>query len=181
MLLKAVADKTTVRLENRELGAIIQSLLTFGEEDDLSIVRQRLDEALNTLLASELDDHFIDEENVDQLDHAEVPTEEREEIRSYLGQARDAAAKDSFLSDKVRQRFLHRISLAENELFKEKVGIEAFFAVAYEGSRLLRKFGEDAKPMAEAIEKARTKTEKHVTGYDAIEMDEKPKQLPKPE
>lgn len=49
--------------------------------------------------------------------------------------------------------------------------------MAYDASRLLRKFGEDAQPIAEAIETARTKTEKHVEGYAKIEADEKPKQI----
>ncbi|MDT8329359.1 MAG: hypothetical protein RQ750_18675, partial [Roseovarius sp.] len=76
--------------------------------------------------------------------------------------------------------FIHKINLAENELFKETVGIQAFFAVAYQASRLVKTFGEDAKPLADAIETARTKTERHVEGYKQIAADKKPKQLPKP-
>lgn len=98
-----------------------------------------------------------------------------------MAQARALTNLSKTLSDGHKRRVIHRIALVENELYKELSRFGTFMAAAYEISGLARQFGSDVQPIAEAIEKARTITEKKVQGYQQIESDPKPKALPKPE
>ena len=167
------------RIGDDEVAELLKRNLYVRRDEGTVDVRNRIQTAINSLVVFKLDRHFIGSDDVGEFDEASVPPAERDDIRACLQNARDLAAKAGFLSDPVRRSFLHKVSLAENELFKEKVGFQAFLAVAYEGSRLLRRYGEDAQPLADAIEKARTKTEAHVSGYKQIEATKKPKQITK--
>lgn len=180
ILLKA-AQIIAARIGDDEFLELAKRNLYIRQDEVTGKARQRVSSVISALHIFEMDRHFIGADETAEFDQAEIPKNEREEIRSSLQRARDLAATANFLSDQVRRSFLHKVSLAESELFKEKVGFQAFLAAAYEGSRLLKRYGEAAKPLAEAIEKARTKTERHVHGYEQIGMDEKPKQLPKPD
>jgi hypothetical protein len=176
----SVANAASKRLHNDDLLGVIETCLSPKATQTGKILKVSVERALSAVLAFEMSNHFLNAEDIKEFDEANVPEAERESIRASLNEARNLAARAVFLSDPVRRSFLHKISLAENELFKEKVGIQAFFSVAYEGSRLLNRYGEDAKPLAEAVEKARTSTEKHVSGYQAIEKEDPPKQIEGP-
>jgi len=176
------AIKAAERMTDQQIAEAIISNLRLRDDDNLSTCRERFQTALELAISNSFDEHFLDEEAVEEFDQAKVPPDQRDEIRAFLENAKNLAATAAFLDDRpsVRRSFIHKINLAENELFKEAVGIQAFFAAAYEGARLVRRYGEAAKPLAEAVETARTKTERHVEAYERIEAEEKPKQLPKP-
>ncbi len=176
----SIARKVALRLEDETVRGISLENLEINENLGFIGVRAKFQSVIEGIATLEIDSHFIDEALVEEFDKASIPSEAREEIRSYLQKAKNLAASAGFLTDPVRRSFLHKVSLAENELFKEHVGFQAFLAAAYEAGRLLRVIGNDAKPLAEAVEKARTKTERHVHGYEQIAAEEKPKSLPKP-
>ncbi|MEM5476702.1 hypothetical protein [Pacificibacter sp. AS14] len=173
--------KAIFQISPRILDSSIQGfLLVFAqisEGDSLREVREKASAIGDAIVSMKVEDHFLSAKDVEEFEVAEVPQDERENIRAALQNARDLASKASFMSDPLKRSFLVKISKAENELFKEKVGLQAFWAAAYDGTRLLRRFGEDAQPLADAIEKARTSTERYTTGYDQIGMDEPPKQI----
>lgn len=176
------AIKAAERMADPQIAEAIISNLRLRDEDNLSICRERFQTALELAISSSFDEHFLDEEAVKDFDQADVPPDTRAEIRACLEEAKRLAASADFLEEKaaVKRSFIHKINLAENELFKEAVGIQAFFAVAYEASRFVKQFGKDAQPLADAIETARTKTEKHIGGHKQLQAEEKLKQLPKP-
>ena len=177
------AMRTAERMSNRQVAETIVANLTLRDGDSIAQAKERFRTALELAVALDFDAHFIDGNSIQEFDQANVPAAERDEIRSFLERAKTLAASADFLKDKeaVLRSFIHKVNLAENELFKETVGIQAFFAAAYQASRLVKTFGEDAQPLADAIETARTKTERHVEGYKQIAAEEKPKQLPKPD
>lgn len=179
LILLRGAKQIAKRIGDEDVLDIAKRNLVVGLGENSADIKNRIFNTTSALVVFEMDRHFIGSDEIEEFDEAQVPPKERDEIRSYLQRARDLAAKAKFMEDPVRRSFLHKISLAESELFKEKVGFQAFLAAAYEGSRLLRRFGEDAQPIAEAIEKARTKTEAHVSGYKQIQAAEKPKQITK--
>ena len=168
------------KLLDAEILEVASSNLVIKGDDTTEKIRSRIERSLHSLVIYEMDAHFINEADNEEFELASVPKDEREKIRHHLDIAKNLASVAEFMSDAVRRSFLIKVSKAESELFKEKVGMQAVFAVAFDASRLLRKFGEDAQPIAEAIETARTKTEKHVEGYAKIEADEKPKQIEGP-
>ena len=164
-----VGDSDLTKMSNEKLKSDI------SETSD--VLRERIYDVLNTSFVLDMDRHFFSSDDVALFDEAIIPQNEREDIRAALRTASDLAAKANFMSDPLRRSFLHLVAKAENELFKEKVGIQAFFAVAYEASRFVKQFGQDAKPLAEAIENARTKTERRVEATQLIAEAEKPKQI----
>ncbi|WP_400086715.1 hypothetical protein [Yoonia sp. R78084] len=139
-----------------------------------------LNNVFQALCVVRMDEHFLSEEDENEFERAAVPTEERVAIREALETARQLTATARFLEDKQKRSVLHKISKAESELFKDKVGFSAFMAAAYEVSGLVKQFGKDAEPLAEAIQTATTKTERHLSGYEALEAPKKPKQIEGP-
>lgn len=130
---------------------------------------------------SEFEDHFLNEDEVTEFDKADLTECDKSTIRAHLATARKLTENADFLTEDHKKRVIYRIADVENELFKKVAGYKSFLAAAAETIGLVKKFGEDAKPLAEAIEQARTVTERKVEGYNRIEAEEKPKQLPKPE
>lgn len=165
------------RIGDDELTELAERNLKLTKSDTCSKARTRIETVLLAINTIEMDDHFLDAEAVKLYDIATVSSDEREAIREHLNIARDRASKAEFLDDGVRRSFLHKVSLAENELYKAKVGFQAFLAAGFEASRLIRRFGEDAQPIADAIEKARTTTERNVEGYKQIGQEEAPRQI----
>ena len=180
IILLNAARQVARRLKDDEILEVASGNLVIKGDDTTEKIRSRIEMCLDALVIYEMDAHFINEADNEEFEIAIVPNDEKEQIRYHLNFARDLASVADFLTDPVRRSFLLKISKAESELFKEKVGMQAFFAAAYEGSRLLRRFGEDAQPLADAVEKARTKTELHVEGSVMLEVDEKPKQIEGP-
>lgn len=135
---------------------------------------------LELTLASEFDDHFLDEEAIQKFDEANLSTSDIAQIQGYLATARVLAQTADYLSDEHKKRIIFRISKVENELYRPKAGFQAFLAAAAESAGLVEKYGNAAKPLAEAIQMARTTTERKVEGYAAIESEPKPKQIEGP-
>tara|TARA_R110000787_G_scaffold11003_11_gene36844 strand:- start:40065 stop:40526 length:462 start_codon:yes stop_codon:yes gene_type:complete len=137
--------------------------------------------ALNAVIAHQLDDHFIDQEAVELFGKAELDQDEKTEIRSLMAEARLLVDRSAKLSVTQRKNVLYHVSKIENELHKDKSNFQTFVAAAYDVSGILRRVGDDAQPLADAIQKARTITERKVEGRLEIGQDEEPKQLPKPD
>ena len=144
------------------------------------IMTQRLEHIIELVLTHELEDHFIDPDLMEEFEYANVPKDERAEIRRLLDEARAMTANANTIPEPIRRRIILRITKAETELFKEAVGFGAFLAAASEVAELVEKFGEKTKPIAESIALARTKTERHLKGNLAIEKEPQPKQLEAP-
>lgn len=176
-----VACKNTAqRLRDSELRSFAVENLNSAMSLSPTLMHRRASSVLDALHASKLDQHFISEADEAEFEKADVPENERAEIRAVLEEARKLTEKASYLDNRQKRRVLHKISKAENELFSSKVGFSPFMAAAYEVSDFVRKFGNDAKPLAEAIQIAATKTERHLEGYTALEAPEKPKQIEGP-
>jgi len=151
-----------------------------GLDKSPSNLAASVNNVLQALNIVRMDDHFISQDDEDCFERSTVPTEERAEIRAMLENARLLTERALYLDDKQKRRVLHKIAKAENELFKESVGFSQFMAAAYEVSDFVRKFGSDAKPLAETIQTATTKTERHLQGYDALESPAQPRQIEGP-
>jgi len=154
--------------------------MSFKNEQTLSSLRQKLEGVQDFILAMQFDQHFLDEASIQEFNSVELSKEEKQQIRELLAKARELTETANFLSDNHKRRILLRISEVENELFKEIAGFKAFIVAAAEVSGLVKKVGEDAAPLANAIQEARTITERKVEGYRRIEEAEKPKQLEGP-
>ena len=179
-LLFKATEISARRCSSESLRSEAAALIPVQEGDSLNDTRKKLDQLLDAIYVEEFDDHFIDEEATIEFDRADLSGEDKAKIRDLLATARRLTENADFLSEDHKKRVIYRISDVENELFKEVAGYKAFLAAAAETIGLVKKFGEDAKPLAEAIEQARTVTERRVEGYQKIEAQEKPKQLPKP-
>ncbi len=136
---------------------------------------------LDALIVEKFDQHFLDNQCIEDYDVVELDESDKSEIRELLAKARKLTENAGFLSEDHKRRIIHRIAGVENELFQKVSGFKAFLVAAADVSNLVKKFGKDAKPIAEAIQTARTITERKVEGYIRIEEEEKPKRLPKPE
>ncbi|MFO7757899.1 MAG: hypothetical protein R6V26_05360 [Roseovarius sp.] len=173
-----VARSCAKRLQDDELQDQVIRNLQFSDKDTLGNLRGRLEHAFNAVVASQLDDHFIDENAIELFDRAELNREEKFEIRELMAAARRAVDNSDELFERQKQKVLFHIAKIENELHKTKSTFQTFVAAASEVSDLIRKVGEDAQPIADAVQKARTITERKVKGYEQIAAEEKPKQLP---
>lgn len=169
-----------LKLGDPNLSPDIIGCLDFQPSIDVQSLKARFEIGLDLAASARLTDHFSRDED-EILNFVEIPEDEREIIRGHLSNAREIAARATFLSDPVRRSFLSNLSKAENELFKSEVGFDRFLVIAGQVSGILRKVGDDAKPLAEAVEQARTKTEKHVTEQRLLTEEEKPKLLSGPE
>ena len=165
------------RLSNQAAAEQIQSTVSPDFDGTLDEFSEHLKIALNIVLAIDIDNHFMSDSEVNEFDRFELDSNEKAEVRGFLSAARQAVFDSDALTKKQKRRVNLRISQAENELYKEVSGFQAFMAAAYEASSLLKQVGEDAAPIAEAIEKARTVTQKSVSGYDQISTDPSPKQI----
>lgn len=180
-MLARIALLTSKRAGDIAFEEIATSNLVVSFDQKCVEYRKDLDQTLDALLILDLDEHFLDNDDIGQYDQAHLSNEEKASVRTSLEEARLLTNAASFLSNDHKKRILHRISRVENELYKEIAGFPAFLAAAAEATGLVKKFGNDAKPLAEAIQLARTTTERKVTGYAQIAADAKPKALPKPE
>jgi hypothetical protein len=174
------ARKAAEKIARGSMREIADYNLRLIPGESLSHVRRRLTAVLDAAIALELDDHFVDPVEAESFETAQLDLDEKSQIRDLLAEARNLTNQSMKIEDQHKRRILHRISRVEDELYKEKAGFSAFLAAAYETSRLVRQVGEDAQPIANAIEKARTITEKKIVGHQQIESEPKPKQLPKP-
>lgn len=175
-----VAKSAASRIDDIEVAQSIKESLLLKDELNLQQYNSRLTQALSLVLALQFDDHFIDQESVEIFDRAELSQSEKQEIRSLMAEARKVVDSSETLFESQKKNVLFHIAKIENELHKSKSNFQAFLAAAYEMSGLVRQVGEDAQPIADAVEKARTITQKKVVGYAQLPQDEKPKQLPKP-
>lgn len=180
-LLFKAAEVAARRIPDPSILEAAEALLPVLEDDKLFQTHKKLDLILDTVYVSEFEDHFLNEDEVTEFDKADLTECDKSTIRAHLATARKLTENADFLTEDHKKRVIYRIADVENELFKKVAGYKSFLAAAAETIGLVKKFGEDAKPLAEAIEQARTVTERKVEGYNRIEAEEKPKQLPKPE
>jgi len=171
---------TSVRISDTELHEIMHDLYPIDDDKTLSALDDEIERALDTILATQFTTHFSDDAETIEFDRAEIDSQTRGELFEIMKQARDEVQKADYLSANHKRRLLFRISKVEEEIYKEKAGFGVFLAAASEASDLLKKFGQDAAPLADAIQKARTVTQRKVEGYPQIEKDKSPKQLPAP-
>ena len=129
------------------------------------------------IMAIQLDEHFISNEDAKLFDEAELTIEEKSEIRSLMAEARRLTELAKSLSPTQKRKLLHWISKVEDDLVREKTRFQTFVAAASIVFDLVKKAGNDVKPIAEAISEARTITERKVEGYRQIVDEEKPKQI----
>jgi hypothetical protein len=176
-----ITKKSASRIQDETVRNLTLQFLAFEPDEKLSSFGQRASKVLEAVIALRLDDHYISIQEVVTYDVASLSQSEKEDIRLLMAQARALTNNSTTLSDGHKRRVIHRIALVENELYKDSSRFGAFMAAAYEVSSLVRQFGSDIQPIADAIERARTITEKKVVGYQQIEADPKPKALPKPE
>lgn len=176
-----IAKKSAARIHDDTVRELAMEFLEFSLEERLSDFAQRASKVLEAVIALRLDDHYFPLEEIVKYDVASLSRSEKEEIIQLMAEARVLTNNSTTLSNEHKRRVLHRIALVENELYKELSRFGAFMAAAYEVSGLVRQFGSDVQPIADAVEKARTITEKKVIGYQRIEAEPKPKALPKPD
>lgn len=169
-----IASSRILDDKTKEIASVNLEVL---DKSSMKELRKQFEVAFDALLVLEFGQHFLEDEDIADFDHVTLTTNEKSEIREILAKARKLTDEATFLSDDHKRRLIHRISDVENELYKETAGFKSFLAAAADVSGLVRKFGDDAKPLAEAIETARTITEKKVEGYQRIEEQEKPKQI----
>ncbi|WP_299782270.1 hypothetical protein [uncultured Roseobacter sp.] len=180
MITFAVINSCASRISDEDLKGIVLQSATTDENSDLSSIRLSLETAVNALVAYNLDDHFLDEADVDAFDYAELNDDEKDEIRTLMSSARFCVNGAKSLLEWQKRNILHHISKIENELLKTKSRFEAFLAAGYEAGELVKRIGEDAQPIASAIQKALTITYRKVEGQQQIEEEAEPKKLPKP-
>jgi hypothetical protein len=176
-----IAKKSAARIQDETVRELAIQFLDFQAEEKLSDFAHRASKVLEAVIALRLDDHYIPLQETIAYDVASLSSSERDDIRQLMAQARALTIASMSLSDGHKRRVIHRIALVENELYKDLARFGTIMAAAYEISGLVRKFGSDIQPIADAIEQARTITEKKVVGYQQIESEPKPKALPKPE
>jgi hypothetical protein len=180
ILASMIIKKSAARLNDPVLVDLIYQCVQLNESFSVEKTIENFETALNAVIVHQLDDHFIDQDAVALFDSAELNKSEKGEIRELMASARQSVDRSATLSEKQRKNLLYHISKIENELHKEKSSLQTFVAAAYDVSGILKRVGEDAQPIAEAIEKARTITEKRVEGRLEIGRDEEQKKLPKP-
>ncbi len=176
-----IARESAKRISRDDLKEQIIRNVDLNERDILPKLRKNLEYAIGAILATEIDEHFINSDEIENFDRAELTDSEKNKIRMLMSEARRLVDLSNSLRDQQKRRVIYFISRIENELHKTKSTFHTFLAAAYEISGLVRQFGEDVQPIADAIEKAKTITEKKVEGYKQISQDERPKQLPKPD
>ena len=114
------------KLLDAEILEVASSNLVIKGDDTTEKIRSRIERSLHSLVIYEMDAHFINEADNEEFELASVPKDEREKIRHHLDIAKNLASVAEFMSDAVRRSFLIKVSKAESELFKEKVGMQAF-------------------------------------------------------
>lgn len=173
----AISKRLASRIDDPTIRELIEQNLNWGDEDTMAEVRERTENVLELLTALEVEEHFIDREDVELFDEAELTNDEKLEIRRLMANARALVDRSEVLKEFQRKNVLYHISKIENELHREKSHFEAFLAAAYQVSSLVKQVGKDVEPIAKAIEKARTITEKRVQGQLQIEKEKAPKKL----
>lgn len=175
------ARSAASRLDNPEAKEQILRNLELSDTHSLSSLKSRLEVALTTVVATQLDEHFLDPEAIELFDRAKLSADEKGEIRELLAKARRLADQSTTLQEFQRKKILHYIAKIEIELHKEKSTFQTFISAAYEVSGIAKQVGNDVQPIADAIQAAKTITERKIEGNIMIEREEIPKQLPSPE
>lgn len=173
--------KLAQRLDSKEISRLIVRNSEIGEKERVSTLRAKLLQAQEAIIAYQLDAHLLDASDVKDFDVAELDAKDKDEIRGLMAKARQLVDLSEKLPVWKKRNVLHHIAKIESELHKEQSNFQAFLAAAADVSGLSKKFGEDVQPIADAIQTARTVTQRKIDGYEKLPMEEKPKQLPKPD
>lgn len=180
VIIVSVVKGCAKRIIDDPIRELILQKVSFDEQITLKKISANLEEAINAVIAYQLDEHFLDDKAVQIFDDAVLDEDEKTKIRCLMAEARRCVDNSQTLAEWQRKGVLHHIAKIESELHKEKSKFDVFLAAAYSTSQLVKKFGEDAQPLAEAFQKALTITNRKVEGQILIERDEEPRQLPKP-
>ncbi|WP_306005115.1 hypothetical protein [Aquicoccus porphyridii] len=164
-------------IEDEPIRSEVTKLLSLRDDEKLDLYGKKLEKCVALLVAMQFEEHFISAEDRNLFDEAELSTDEKTEIQSLMAKARRATEIAQCFPPTQKRKVLYWISRVEDELLRDKSRFQTFVAAASELSDLVRKFGKDAKPVAEAIAEARTITERRVEGYKQIEAEDKPKQI----
>ncbi len=176
-----IARASAERHSDAEFRSLAGERLQLVLTETMAQVGQRFSQVFEAFLTTNLQDHFLAEDDQKDFDEAALSEDDKITIAKHLDDAREIARNSLVLPAEQIRRICLRIAKAESELFKEKAGYAAFLAAAFEASGLVKQFGKDVQPLADAVEKARTKTQKRVEGYARLEKNEDPKRLPKPD
>lgn len=182
LTLSSIARQAALRIENQEFrDSILASLDLSASDLTMPVYGKRIEHSLALLVAMEMEDHFISPNLIAEFDEANLSVDDKEVIRALIADVRKQVDTSTNLKEWQRRNILFHAAKIENELHREKTKFQTFVAAAADVSGLVRTIGEDAQPIADAIEKARTITQKKVSGYNQIEKDKEPRQLPKPD
>ena len=179
MLACVVAKKAAARVEDLDLKDIIIRACILDNDRTITELFSGFEFAIEAIITHKLDGHFLDYDDEVKFDQAELTLDEKAEIRELMTAARKLVDLSKQMKEWQRRKILHHISKIENELHKEISSFQAFVAAAGEISGLVKKVGEDAQPIAEAVQKARTITERKLEGTLLLEEEDKPKQITK--
>lgn len=175
-----IANWCMQKCEQNDLTEFAAEKLRFERNKLISNAVTEIKAIINYLSLKSLDDHLLSQAEIQKYDRANLSKDEKLEISTHLQAARSYAFNADFLSKSQKKNILYYINRAESELLKEETSFQSFLAAAYMSSSLLNRVGEDAKPLAEAIQIATSKTEASVEGQRKIAAEEKPKQLERP-
>jgi hypothetical protein len=177
VIASTISKRVAARIDDEDVRNLVQENLRWEDEDALHRVREKAETALELITSLEIDDHFIQEDDIELFDEAELDQDEKNEIRQLMADARVRVDRSNTLKKFQKRNVLFHIAKIENELHREKSHFQTFIAAAYQISGLAKQVGEDVQPIADAVEKARTITEKKVEGQLQIEKEQEPKQL----
>jgi hypothetical protein len=172
-----LAKNISRKVSDREMGGILQKCLNFDENLSLDAFRAQMSTSIEICTVASIDSHFVDLDLEDEFDNADLTQVERDKIQNLLNETRELTNSSAVLKNDHKRRILYRIGLVERELFKEKVGLQSFLAAIEEISSVGKKVGDDLGPIAKRVQEMRTITERKISGYDQIGMDEPPKQI----
>lgn len=176
----AATLKVAQRVPDPNIRSIAMGNLEPEPDRSLSKIHSDLLSVIDALHASKIDDHFVDPEDVAAFDSAELSDADKGEIRVLMSDARGKVNVAQFLTGKQKRWILYRIGQIEDELYKPLSVFKTFLAAAADMSSLVKTVGEDAEPIAKAIQMARTVTQRKVEGYLELEKPEEQKRIEGP-
>lgn len=76
-----------------------------------------------------------------------------QKIQALINELRDLIGKSDYLGDNHKNRLLNKLESLQKELHKKMSSLEKFYVFVGDLGILLGKFGQDAKPLVDLIEK----------------------------
>lgn len=143
-------------------------------------MEQNLDNLDDMLLAETMDSHFISEADEEEFERIYWQKKDRAAVQELLSEARRFIQSSDSFDDRQTREILHYLAKVENEVLRPVGNFDAFLAMSCKVSGIVKKIGEDAQPLADAVEKMRTTTQRNITGHEQLEAPEEQKQIAPP-